>query len=140
MARAEERVKAKEQALQEAEEQVRATGEALVRAEEQVKAKKQALQEAKEQVRKKKRVLEEAKGEVILRKLQKNFRALSARPHDYMEEKPQYVHFLDGGIADNIGLTPLLAVLDTFVNTKEKVNPPKHIAVIVRQCPCRPAE
>ena len=126
MGRLDERVKAKEQALEDAKEQERARKLDVVRAEEQVKAKKEALREAEERVKAKKQALEEAEGEVILRKLQKNLRALRARPHDYWEEKSQYVHFLDGGTADNLGLTPLLGLLDSIVEHEL----PKYIAVI----------
>ena len=114
----------KTQALKRATAEVKTTTRALAMAAEELgtaKKKEQdlelALEEAKKQV-----------GNLTLQKLWLTLsRALSAQPHDYNET--QYVQLLDGGIADNLGLTSLMQLLDHL--KKPNKDQPKYIVVIV---------
>ena len=143
-----EQVEAKKQALEEARGQKRAVELDVGSAQGQKRALEVALAMAKKQVEEKRQDLEEAekyleklKGEVALRDLQTTLSSeFSAQLQDYDNKKTQYVHFLDGGIADNVGLTPLLGLLDPIVasivdqknnETNNETKLPKSIAVFV---------
>ena len=155
MARAKGQVETKKQALADAKKEAITKQRDLLEAEQDVKTKKKDLLEVEQEItttkddlekaRERKQSLEldvaRAKGQVNLLKLQTTLKgALSAQSHDYHDKGTQYVHFLDGGVADNVGLTPLLGLLDSIFDSEEKkMNPPKRIVVIAVNARSNPA-
>ena len=116
LARAKEQVTAKRETLEEAEEQVDEKKLVVKELENQVTAKEKSLEDAKNQLNNTEQTLDEANKKVtLLKRLNTLSEKLRAQPDDYRDKKSRYVHFLDGGIADNMGLTPLLGLLDHII-------------------------